>query len=151
MLTETIFSPIWWISVVFVGLLVSLSASYLKESLDNALAKVSAHRREKNAQRKQEFDQTVERLKSDRSEFAEYVLLTNDLSHRFLTASFAAIFIVGGVNLLLLSFGEETLDGIAKAAFLSGMALLSVCMVSAYSDIEKIGERRKVIDHVSRS
>lgn len=151
MLTETIYSPIWWISVVFVGLLVSLSASYLKELLDSTLAKVSAHRRERNVKQKEKFDYAVERLSSDRPAFVEYVLLTNDLSHRFLTASFAAIFIIGGLNLLLLVVGEEELDGMARALFLSGMALLSVCVVSAYSDISKLGDRRRVIDHVSRS
>jgi len=151
MLTETIYSPIWWISVVLVGLLVSLSASYLKELLDSTLEKFSARRRERNVKQKENFNHTVEKLNNDRAAFAEYVLLTNDLSHRFLTASFAAIFIIGGLNLLLLVVGQEELDGMAKALFLSGMVLLSVCVVSAYSDISKLGDRRRVIDQVSRS
>lgn len=40
-LYQMILSPVWWITVVFTGILINIVSSYLRESLDSYLSKIS--------------------------------------------------------------------------------------------------------------
>lgn len=154
MFEDTIYSPVWWISVVFAGLFVSLSASYVKEFLDSFFEKISQRKRELNVELKKSFEAKVKLLKSDRGEFIEYIQITNDLSHRFLAAILTTIFIIGALNLLLLTAGDYKLvelDIMAKGLFFSGMGLLMILMVYAYAANTYIVKRRRVIDATRKS
>ncbi|WP_350657129.1 hypothetical protein [Psychrobacter sp. S1-30-MNA-CIBAN-0213] len=52
----------WWFGVIFVGVLVSLGAGYLKPHTDKWLAKYSKSRKNKNDEERQKWDYAVSRL-----------------------------------------------------------------------------------------
>lgn len=45
---ETLKSPVWWIGVVLVGILINIASAYLKPRLDKLLARVSRSIQERN-------------------------------------------------------------------------------------------------------
>ena len=55
----------WWFGVIFVGVLVSLGAGYLKPHTDKWLAKYSKSRKNKNEEERQKWDCEVSRLQLD--------------------------------------------------------------------------------------
>jgi Na+/citrate or Na+/malate symporter len=66
-ITESLRSPFWWFSVVFVSLVVTIVAAYLKQAVDRKLAKYSKSRASKIAADNSARQQRVERIRrSDR-------------------------------------------------------------------------------------
>lgn len=55
----------WWFGVVFVGLLVSLLASYIKPRLDNWLASFSESLRKRNKVIAEQWDQEVQKIRGN--------------------------------------------------------------------------------------
>ncbi len=62
---EEISNPVFWFSVVIVGLLVNVASSYLLKLLDAQVSKVSKTRSEKQAKRQQVELMLVEELRTD--------------------------------------------------------------------------------------
>ena len=68
----------WWFGVIFVGVLVSLGASYLKPHIDSWLANYSKSRKNKNEIDKKEWAYEVSNLKTNKN-YRE--LHTSRISH----------------------------------------------------------------------
>jgi hypothetical protein len=63
-------SPIWWISVVVVGLAVNLASAYLKPRLDALLLRSSSRWRSRSAERLARRRQAVDELRSNEKHLA---------------------------------------------------------------------------------
>ena len=68
----------WWFGVIFVGVLVSLGAGYLKPHTDKWLAKYSKSKRNKNEEERQKWDYEVLRLQADEN---YRILFISRISH----------------------------------------------------------------------
>ncbi len=58
-------SPVWWISVVVAGILINITASYLRTVLDARLSRMSRRWRVKSQQRAGKRDHRIESLAND--------------------------------------------------------------------------------------
>lgn len=64
-ITEHLTDPGWWFTAVFVAVLVSLAAAFLKDALLTALAKVSKYYRTRKKQRDEEVEKQVNLILND--------------------------------------------------------------------------------------
>ncbi len=87
----------WWFGVVFVGVLVSLIAGYLKPRIDNWLTNYSKSRRNKSEKTKQEWASEVSRLQVDENYRA---LFASRITHLHGRSTF---FMLAGVSMFLIS------------------------------------------------
>ncbi len=72
-----IFTPVWWFSVVFVGIVINVLSSYLKKFLDNFLSNISSWWRKKSTARQQAWEECVERLVEKEEEKIQSILEEN--------------------------------------------------------------------------
>lgn len=72
-----IFTPVWWFSVVFVGIVINLLSSYLKKFVDNFLSNISSWWRKKSTARQQAWEECVERLVEKEEEKIQSILEEN--------------------------------------------------------------------------
>lgn len=93
---KNISSISWWFGVVFVGVVVSLIAGYLKPRIDRWLANYSKSRKNKNEHEKQEWASEVARLQADENYRA---LFASRITHLHGRSTF---FMLGGVSMLLI-------------------------------------------------
>ena len=70
----------WWFGVVFVGILVSLIASFVKPKIDAWLAIFSRSRREANEQKQNKWNEEVDRL-VEKEEFRTFYLAKISHAH----------------------------------------------------------------------
>jgi hypothetical protein len=64
----TLSSPLWWISVVVVGMLINLASAYLKPLIDKFLFKVSLSWRRRTARQREERARLIEMLHQSKEE-----------------------------------------------------------------------------------
>ncbi|MBW7472579.1 hypothetical protein [Marinobacter sp. F4218] len=98
----------WWFGVVFVGVIVSLTASYIKPRLDTWLANFSKAKREKNERAKRAWAAEIGRLQSDELYRAFFA---SRISHEHAKATFitvlgVAMFLMSGAFSLIFQFPE---------------------------------------------
>ena len=86
----------WWFGVVFVGVLVSLGASYLKPRIDKWIAKFSETRRKKNEIEAEQWQKEVNEIREDES---LKIIKLAELSHLH---GWAAFIMLAGVSLFLM-------------------------------------------------
>lgn len=121
-------SPLWWFTVVVVGIIVNLVSSYLKAHADQVFSAFSTWWRNKSLKRKEEYELKVAKLKSSKSERTILEFMCNRNMH------FAIYFILFGIFLpvfYLVRGLENTSTQIvilgfsAVSFFLSYLALIS--------------------------
>ena len=76
---DMIGTPVWWVTVVVAGIVVSIVASYLRDFLDNWLSRVSAWWRGKSEKAKEEERRYVVKLQESQSYFSLYVIICLNL------------------------------------------------------------------------
>lgn len=125
-LMKQVSSLSWWIGVVFVGILVSLIASYIKPRTDRILGFCSARYREKNNRNEEAKSREIELLRHSEH---EQIMRMHSVNYRRLQA--IGIQLVA-VCLILLSAGLAELPkgprtaGMAVGSFVVVLSLLFV-------------------------
>ena len=87
----------WWFGVIFVGVLVSLGAGYLKPHTDKWLAKYSKSRKTKNEEDRQKWAYEVLRLQLDES---YRILFISRIAHAHGRSTFIML---SGISMFLVS------------------------------------------------
>lgn len=87
----------WWFGVIFVGVLVSLGAGYLKPHTDKWLAKYSKSRKNKNDEERQKWDYAVSRLQLDEN---YRILFISRITHVHGRSTFIML---AGISMFLIS------------------------------------------------
>jgi len=100
---KNISSISWWFGVVFVGVIVSLIAGYLKPRIDNWLANYSKSRKNKNEIEKQEWASEISRLQVDENYRALFASRITHLHGRstFIMLAGLSMFLISSVFSLL--------------------------------------------------
>jgi len=113
--------PAWWFTAVFIAILVSLAAGFLKDAVRNLAARLSTTYRVKKIQEDKEFERELDALLKDQS----YMIVTFLRCLMQIMAVFCLLtmFTVVGVFSLVYSFQENTHSFIK--GLLLGMALVS--------------------------
>ncbi|WP_226704558.1 hypothetical protein [Microbulbifer elongatus] len=124
-IVKNISSISWWFGVVFVGVVVSLIAGYLKPRIDNWLANYSKSRKNRNEKEKQEWASEVSRLQLDdnyRPLFASRITHLHGRSNFFMLAGMS-MFLISSVFSLLFQFPNMGDPKVAKeiATFISSL------------------------------
>lgn len=73
-------SPVWWVSVVVVGILINLLSSYLKTTLDSRISLISSWWRKRSDEQKAEREEFIEKLR--RSEHKQVLASIDDIRAR---------------------------------------------------------------------
>jgi hypothetical protein len=85
-------SPFWWFTVVVVGIVINLSASYLKLPLDSLLGKMSSWWLSKSEQRKIKYNERVSKLKNSEIERFKLAFMCNrSMQHSIHFAIYAVL------------------------------------------------------------
>jgi len=121
----------WWLSVVFVGILINLGSSYLKNRLDAQLSRLSSRWRERSEVRKAQRMKTLEGL---RDNYPEQVFLAfSEIRYRI--RSVMSIAFVSAFCVLALYFDQLRPSNSASADLVwmaLGVILLPVAAVAAF-------------------
>ena len=99
-LYDSLQSPLWWASVVVAGILVNLTAAYLKPLMDRILGSVSESYRTRSEERRKRGEEIIARLREDRD--AQYRLFLVELRLRMQSFDYH---LAAAVVILLLSIG----------------------------------------------
>lgn len=73
-------TPVWWVTVVFAGILINVLAAFMLKRLEGILSKISSTFRDKSEQRRAERDQRIEHLRNDQR--AIYLASLDEIRHR---------------------------------------------------------------------
>ncbi len=98
--------PVWWISVIVVGILVNLVSAYLKEKMDRTMASTSMWWRNRSARRVKAWAELVSKIRLDEKEYRR--ALRKQDEHRFHTMAFATFGIFTVISATVMR-GEETM------------------------------------------
>ena len=77
---ENLQSPAWWISVVVVGIILSVVSQYLKEVIDSSLSRISVSWRSRSEKAKANRLREIEVLRGDNHK--QYLLLFEEMRNR---------------------------------------------------------------------
>jgi hypothetical protein len=125
-LIEILSSPIWWFSVVVVGILINLISAYLKSPIDKNLSKVSTWWRQRTEQQKVREQEFINRLINDQH---EQVMASNRVLDLHLDSIYSLA--LGIFLMLILNLSESSLQSniLIRTVF---MALASLCFTLSF-------------------
>jgi uncharacterized protein involved in cysteine biosynthesis len=124
-LVENLQSPTWWLSVIVIGLLLNLFASYLRSWIDNRWNRMRAERLARLKKDKEKFDSTVDFLAQD---YSRILIGTSQVIRQrievltwivcsVLGIQLASIFLPNRDYLMLVSVGMVSLCGFISYLF----------------------------------
>jgi len=126
-LIQTLSSPVWWFSVVIVGILINLVSAYLKSPIDSRLSKISTWWRQRTEQQKAEQEALMNRLAN--SEHEQVMASFADLRDRLRSQ----YYLLMGVFIILIINGVDSLFPQSNSIFkIVAMAFSAVCFLLSY-------------------
>src|SRR4051812_1396981 len=99
---QEIKKPVWWVSVVAVGLILNVLSSYLRDGIDRGAKRFFGWTRSVNARARERFERNVEGLKGDPTKRILYAIKAVEIRQQFqLRSLWGTIFIGSGTFLMV--------------------------------------------------
>jgi len=147
---KNVASPAWWVSVVIVGILVSIIGAFLKDYVEEWASAVSSKLREVRKLRKEGFKQKIQRLASSSAmrEKARFEILRNLIVSLFLLTMSVLTFLLG-----VFAAGIGVFRGPSVAVFFAPAVIVFIYVITglitddtyiALQEAEKIRENNSI-------
>ncbi len=134
-------NPIWWVSVVLVGVLISIFAAYMKTWIDRFLGFFSNAWKQRSARKNKEFFKELERLQAD----PHQQLITMSRANYYNSRGQWSGLVAAMVMIMLTSLPVGT---IGLGLFVTGMAAVFLLIVMAGSDILQGLKYKNYVDNL---